>query len=98
MDKFVLFLTDPLVAANELTDRLFGVETRVSFVPMRATRLPVSPTGPLATNFSSGSLVAWPHPDSGRLRGVTWGLQLEVRWRSEEHTSELQSPCKLVCR
>src|SRR5256885_10760153 len=21
-----------------------------------------------------------------------------VRWRSEEHTSELQSPCNLVCR
>jgi Domain of unknown function (DUF3943) len=80
MDKFLLVLTDPLGAANELTDRLFGAETRVSFVPMRATRLPVSPTGPLATSISSGSRVAWPHPDSGRLRGVTWGLQLEVRW------------------
>jgi hypothetical protein len=80
MDKFLLVLTDPLGAANELTDRLFGVETKVSFVPMRSTRLPVSPTGPLATSISSGSRVAWLHPDSERLRRVTWGLQLEVRW------------------
>src|SRR5688500_19785967 len=27
------------------------------------------------------------------------GEEIEVRtWRSEEHTSELQSPCSLVCR
>ena len=76
MDKFLLVLTDPLGAANELTDRLFGVETQVSLLPMGATRL----TGPLATTFP-GSRVGWrPEPDSGRLRGVTWGLQLEVRW------------------
>jgi hypothetical protein len=76
IDKFLLVLTDPLGAANELTDRLFGVETQVSLVPMGATRL----TGPLATTFP-GSRVGWrPEPDSGRLRGVTWGLRLEVRW------------------
>ena len=76
MDKFLLVVTDPLGAANELTD---GVETQVSLVPMGATRLSGSLTRPLVTSISSGS-VAWPHPDSGRLRGVTWGLQLEVRW------------------
>ena len=80
MDKFLLVLTDPLGAANELTDRIFGVETQVSLVPMGATRLSRSPTRPLATTISPGSRVAWPHPDSGRLRGVTWGLQLQVRW------------------
>jgi hypothetical protein len=80
VDKFLLVLTDPLGAANELTDRIFGVETQVSLVPMGATRLSGSPTRPLATTISPGSRVAWPHPDSGRLRGVTWGLQLEVRW------------------
>jgi hypothetical protein len=79
VDKFLLILTDPLGAANEFTDRLFGVETQVSFVAMGTTRLSVSPTGPLATTFP-GSRVASSHPDSGRLRGVTWGLQLEVRW------------------
>ena len=80
MDKFLLVVTDPLGAANELTDRIFGVETQVSLVPMGATRLSGSLTRPLATTISPGSRVAWPHPDSGRLRGVTWGLQLEVRW------------------
>jgi hypothetical protein len=80
MDKFLLVLTDPLGAANEVTDRLFGVETQVSLVPMGATRLSGPLTRPLATTISPGSRVAWPHPDSGRLRGVTWGLQLEVRW------------------
>ncbi len=71
LDKVLLVLTDPLGAANELTDRIFGVETQVSLVPMGATRL--------ATTFT-GSRVGWSQPDSGRLRGVTWGLQLEVRW------------------
>src|ERR1022692_3454556 len=27
-----------------------------------------------------------------------WRGGLDVRYRSEEHTSELQSPCNLVCR
>src|SRR5256885_10333046 len=31
------------------------------------------------------------------LAGRIWRLQRE-RFRSEEHTSELQSPCNLVCR
>src|SRR5256885_9733420 len=36
-----------------------------------------------------------------RLRNAWWRLRLalsEIRTRSEEHTSELQSPCNLVCR
>src|SRR3989454_5074918 len=37
-----------------------------------------------------------PHPgDRGRVRGPPHG---DGRLRSEEHTSELQSPCNLVCR
>src|ERR1039457_7382492 len=31
----------------------------------------------------------------GRMKRSTWII---VVWRSEEHTSELQSPCNLVCR
>src|SRR5256885_3254071 len=30
-------------------------------------------------------------------RGSCWSRP-RARWRSEEHTSELQSPCNLVCR
>src|SRR2546426_3001265 len=29
---------------------------------------------------------------------VTYMLYGTIKWRSEEHTSELQSPCNLVCR
>src|SRR5256885_7827818 len=34
----------------------------------------------------------------GRNRGESRLLGLKQRRRSEEHTSELQSPCNLVCR
>src|SRR5256885_4377875 len=30
--------------------------------------------------------------------GETWNNHLNAEYRSEEHTSELQSPCNLVCR
>src|SRR5256885_6229868 len=29
---------------------------------------------------------------------ATWHGPLQITFRSEEHTSELQSPCNLVCR
>src|SRR5256885_14099969 len=35
------------------------------------------------------------HPDCNRAASPT---EARVRARSEEHTSELQSPCNLVCR
>src|SRR5256885_3732389 len=40
-------------------------------------------------------LIALHHPDSGALALVEDGADGD---RSEEHTSELQSPCNLVCR
>src|SRR5205807_10496899 len=36
--------------------------------------------------------------DGGERRRFTRGLAPRTRARSEEHTSELQSPCNLVCR
>src|SRR5260370_1020897 len=38
-----------------------------------------------------------PHPKTRRRRHASPAL-LELRWRSEEHTSELQSHLNLVCR
>src|SRR5256885_12313634 len=40
---------------------------------------------------------AWPNGAIRRRWSPAELLALE-RWRSEEHTSELQSPCNLVCR
>src|SRR5256885_3319590 len=42
----------------------------------------------------SGNISACKAPDSGKAIGLSKAIQL----RSEEHTSELQSPCNLVCR
>src|SRR5256885_11708168 len=72
-------------------------------------RPPRSPLFPYTTLFRSG--LAWPYSDllqlsvkgldAGRREaaGVIRAIErIGVRHRSEEHTSELQSPCNLVCR
>src|SRR5258708_18112328 len=70
--------------------------------PPRSTLFPYttlfrSPTAPNASAWRTGtSAVLWPcriscaRPRAGRAQ--------EIRQRSEEHTSELQSPDHLVCR
>ena len=78
LGKVMLVLTDPMGAVNELTDRLFGVETQVLLTPMTVSRLSsTSRHLPVAIPASHGGR---PLPDSARLKGVTWGVQLEVRW------------------
>src|SRR5688500_19763385 len=37
-------------------------------------------------------------PAAGERPGATEHEKSHSTWRSEEHTSELQSPCNLVCR
>src|SRR2546426_8453792 len=71
-------------------------------------RPPRSTLFPYTTLFRSDSYTAnWRRPKSNRPRTllpsrcpvtVTVGVRLVIGWRSEEHTSELQSPCNLVCR
>src|SRR2546426_4746934 len=40
----------------------------------------------------------WPAPAATRPRRLNGSASSAHTWRSEEHTSELQSPCNLVCR
>ena len=80
LDKVVLVLTDPLGAANDLINGLFGVEAQLSLAPIQATRLSRPISGPLAATTPAGSRLGGPLLDSPRLRSVTWGLRLEVRW------------------
>src|SRR5256885_11306826 len=59
---------------------------------------------PRSTLFPYTTLFRSPAPRTCRrhqsLRPRSWwpGWRHGRRWRSEEHTSELQSPCNLVCR
>src|SRR5256885_12073797 len=43
------------------------------------------------------SFVGFPHLREER-RAIGQGFDIRGRLRSEEHTSELQSPCNIVCR
>src|ERR1039457_7526335 len=55
-------------------------------------RPPRSTLFPYTTLFRS---VYFASPDQG---WFAWGVDWKRHKRSEEHTSELQSPCNLVCR
>src|SRR5256885_8786529 len=60
-------------------------------------RPPRSTLFPYTTLFRS---VCWTASTNTRpgLPRPRWPSAPSARWRSEEHTSELQSPCNLVCR
>src|SRR2546426_5429927 len=66
------------------------------YTGMRYERKPVSPGMALRTRTTSGPkpspMVLTKHSSS------TCPTSNRRTWRSEEHTSELQSPCNLVCR
>ena len=79
-DKLALVLTDPLGAANDLTNRLFGVETQVALTPFRGAYASRPTSGPLASALYAGDGPAGARSDRLRPRGPTWGLQLDVRW------------------
>src|SRR5256885_12891847 len=59
--------------------------------PPRSTLFPYTTlfrSTPPRISTADGGRSGWPGP----------GRRSAARWRSEEHTSELQSPCNLVCR
>src|SRR5256885_10710137 len=77
--------------------------------PPRSTLFPYTTLFRSLRNRRNGRPLAWSWPaHRGHYRKTTGALRRE-RWaspesrppgppRSEEHTSELQSPCNLVCR
>src|SRR5256885_9766510 len=71
--------------------------TLFPYTTLFRSALAVGPRSP-AQSFS----FRWPHlPQEPRGKAFRCPLPTGVsteRWRSEEHTSELQSPCNLVCR
>src|SRR5256885_10605519 len=62
-------------------------------------RPPRSTLFPYTTLFRSATLNRYGTPVRKRWRLASLSIPItESRGRSEEHTSELQSPCNLVCR
>src|SRR5256885_9964433 len=61
-------------------------------------RPPRSTLFPYTTLFRSPSCAPMPHGKGCTAASIGWRSQRPARLRSEEHTSELQSPCNLVCR
>src|SRR2546426_5524599 len=61
--------------------------------PPRSTLFPY--TTLFRSSFPQGGLIDLNHPYA---RGLEIEHLVANRQRSEEHTSELQSPCNLVCR
>src|SRR5688500_20403422 len=57
-----------------------------------ATNTPAAITSPVTTARTFTS------PGSAMVRSTAWTAPTSTLGRSEEHTSELQSPCNLVCR
>src|SRR5256885_5554041 len=61
--------------------------------PPRSTLFPYTTLFRSLTKFWSGCVTTTVRPS-----GDTNARPRRLEWRSEEHTSELQSPCNLVCR
>src|SRR5256885_12963293 len=58
------------------------------------------PPSPSTGETAAALTTAWPYLEATNTR--SWeeldAVEMRCRTRSEEHTSELQSPCNLVCR
>src|SRR5205807_309055 len=88
-------LRGPLERRHRVVRRLQGHRQRHSAdswrPPVRNNTVTVSDPSPVVNSPSPANGVAL------RRWGLGWRQQRKAS-RSEEHTSELQSPCKLVCR
>src|SRR5256885_7074980 len=92
--------------ADVLGIALSGGSALFCFFFLMIRRPPRSTLFPYTTLFRSPLTAPGPRPrvlTPVRLRSVLWAFHILVTAlalcsRSEEHTSELQSPCNLVCR
>jgi len=80
LGKVALVLTDPLGSANDLVDRILGIETQLSLGPMRAPIRTDPVSGTRAGSRPGGGGSGARRPDGARPKGPAWGLLLDVRW------------------
>src|SRR5258708_18638058 len=87
----------PITCFSLLISVRFGAAALFFFLMIR--RPPRSTLFPYTTLFRSRPRSSWNHPGERRLQSPGRNRRADSVWaRSEEHTSELQSPDHLVCR
>src|SRR5256885_13340150 len=92
--RSTLFPYTTLFRSNQMLVEMDGFETNLGVIVMAATNRPdiLDPALLRPGRFDRQVYVTLPD-----VRGREQILNVHMR-RSEEHTSELQSPCNLVCR
>ena len=80
LGQVVLVLTDPMGAVNQLVDRLLGVEAQVNIAPIAMNRMPGLRGQPWPAYSFPTSRPGVLRQENLHLKGVTWGVQIEVRW------------------
>src|SRR5205807_10650031 len=91
-----LLLLPPPISTLFPYTTLFRSAYRMDVIIPSTPRLPNPPGTRMPSNLSR----SWMHSGQRRFSAsIQWMLTLtRCASRSEEHTSELQSPCNLVCR
>src|SRR5256885_2577120 len=95
--RSTLFPYTTLFRSGVARDHEFLAQAALELDPVRTAPRGIGAAAPLADHALQAQLAGGGHQVGGR--GVKGLAETKaVRRRSEEHTSELQSPCNLVCR
>src|ERR1039457_325067 len=92
-----------LILASVLTDLDFGKKylphlRPVYFSSVAGGTILIDVASRLVTNYDCAPSLEQVHVELMARRGDPEAIQDARELRSEEHTSELQSPCNIVCR
>src|SRR5271157_5747085 len=101
--------TPPPINASLPPLTIWYAASAIACRPEEQNRLTVTPPVEVGSPASMAETLAmlcpcgpWgcpqPRMTSSTSRGSSWGVLRSTSWRSEEHTSELQSRPHLVCR
>ena len=80
LGKVMLVFTDPLGAANQLVDRLLGVEAQVNIAPIAMSRMSGMRAHAWHAEADPSRRAGLLRAENLHLRSVTWGVKLELRW------------------
>src|SRR5690606_42062304 len=90
----LLLISSPFASSCSVLSFVFPSVSLFSFFFLMIRRPPRSTLFPYTTLFRS----SFSSVPTGRITHTMWVIFSVRRWRSEEHTSELQSRENLVCR